>query len=55
MKNSGGTQILTNLVAVHPRNIHTKHEANLCRGLGEVDKVNKSCQKGQHSPAVYIT
>ena len=33
MKNRGSTPILTNLV--HPRNIHTKFEANPCSGLGE--------------------
>ena len=27
MKNMGSTPILTNLVGVHPRNIHTKFEA----------------------------
>ena len=32
MKNRGSTPILTNLVGVHPRNIHTKYEANLCSG-----------------------
>ena len=30
MKNRGSTTILTNLVAVHPRNTHTKFEANPC-------------------------
>ena len=40
MKNRGSTPILTNLVGVHPRNIHTKFEANLCSGLrGEVEKL----------------
>ena len=29
MKNRGSTTILTNLVGVHPRYIHTKFEANL--------------------------
>ena len=32
MKNRGSTSILTNLVGVHPRNIHTKFEANPCSG-----------------------
>ena len=42
MKNSGSTPILTNLVGVHPRNIHTKFEANPCSGLrGEVEKLKK--------------
>ena len=36
MKNRGSTLILTNLVGVHPRNIHTKFEANPCIGLIEV-------------------
>ena len=31
----GSTPILTNLVGVHPRNIHTKFEANLCSGSRE--------------------
>ena len=35
MKNRGSTPILTNLVGVHPRNIHTKFEANPCRGSRE--------------------
>ena len=32
MKNRGSTPILTNLVGVHTRNIHTKFDANLCSG-----------------------
>ena len=40
MKNRGSTPILTNLVGDHPRNIHTKFEANPCSGLrGEVKNV----------------
>ena len=35
MKNRGSTPILTNLVGVHPRNIHTKFEANPFSGLRE--------------------
>ena len=43
MKNRGSTSILTNLVGVHPRNIHTKFEANPCSGLrGEVEKLKSS-------------
>ena len=43
MKNRGSTPILTNLVGVNPQNIHTKFEANPCRGLREeVKKTNKS-------------
>ena len=43
MKNRGSILILTNLVGVHPRNIHTKFEANPCSGLREeVEKLNKS-------------
>ena len=34
--NMVSTLNLTNLVGVHPRNIHTKFEANLCFGLREV-------------------
>ena len=42
MKNRGSTTILTNLVGVHPRNIHTKFEANPCSGLREeVEKLKK--------------
>ena len=41
MKNRGSTPIFTNLVGVHPRNIHTKFEANLCSGLREVKKLKK--------------
>ena len=39
MKNRGSTPILTNLVGVHPRNIHTKFEANPCKE--EVEKTKK--------------
>ena len=40
MKNRGSTPILTNLVGDHPRNIHTKFEANPCSGLrGKVENV----------------
>ena len=43
MKNRGSTPILTNLVGVHPSNIHTKFEANPCSGLrGEVEKLKSS-------------
>ena len=42
MKNRGSTLILTNLEGVHPRNIHTKFEANPCSGLREeVEKTKK--------------
>ena len=39
MKNRGSNPILTNLVGDHPRNIHTKFEANPCSGLREVENV----------------
>ena len=39
MKNRGSTPILTNLVGDHPRNIHTKFEANPSSGLREVENV----------------
>ena len=43
MKNRGSNPILTNLVGDHPRNIHTKFEANPCSGLrGEVEKLKSS-------------
>ena len=35
MKNRGSTPMLTNLVGVHSRNIHTKFEANPCSGSRE--------------------
>ena len=42
MKNRGSTTILTNLVGLHSRNIHTKFEANPCSGLREeVEKLKK--------------
>ena len=41
MKNKGSTPILTNLVGVHTRNIHTQFEANPCSGLREVEKLKK--------------
>ena len=41
MKNRGSTSILINLVGVHPRNIHTKFEANPCSDLKEVEKLKK--------------
>ena len=42
MKNRGSTPILTKLVEVYPRNIHTKFEANPCSGLREeVEKLKK--------------
>ena len=42
MKNRGSTPILTNLVGVHARNIHTKFEANPSSGLREeVEKLKK--------------
>ena len=37
MKNRGSTPILTNLVGDHPKNIHTKFEANPCSDLREVE------------------
>ena len=48
MKNRGSTPILTNLGGDHPRNIHTKFEANLCSGLrGEVEKLKSSRRRQQ--------
>ena len=42
MKNRGSILILTNLVWVHPRNIHKNFESNPCSGLREeVDKLKK--------------
>ena len=39
MKNRGSTPVLTNLLGVHPSNIHKKFEANPCSGLREVENV----------------
>ena len=51
MKNRGSTLIVTNLVGVHPRNIHTKFEANPCSGLREeVKKTKKVHDDDGHSP-----
>ena len=47
MKNRGSTMILTNLVGVHPRNIHTKFEANPCSGLREEVEKLKSSRRRQ--------
>ena len=41
MTNMGSTPILTKLVGVHQRNIHTKFEANLCSSSREVEKTKK--------------
>ena len=42
MKHRGSTPILTNLEGVHPRDMHTKLEANPCSGLREeVEKTEK--------------
>ena len=40
MKNRGSTPILTILLGVHPRHIHTKFKANPCSGSRE--EINKS-------------
>ena len=46
MKNRGSTPILTNLVGGHPRNIHTKFEANPCSGSREeIKKVTQNYPK----------
>ena len=45
MKNKGSTLILTNLVGVHPRNIHTKCEANPCSGSREDVEKQKSLRR----------
>ena len=48
MKNRNSTMILANLVGVHPRNIHTKFEANPCSGLREeVEKLKSSRRQRQ--------
>ena len=52
MKNRGQTPILTNLVGVHLRNIHTKFEANPCRGLREVESQR---QRRRHSLIARVT
>ena len=55
MKNRGSTLILTNLVGVHPRNIHTKFEANPCSGLREVEKVHAADDDNGHSLIARVT
>ena len=40
MENMGNTPILTSLVGVLPRNIHTKFEANLWIGLKEYSNMH---------------
>ena len=46
MKNRGSTPILTKLVGVHLKNIHTKFETNLCSGSRqEVEKQKKFTPK----------
>ena len=50
MKNRGSTPILTNLVEVHPRNIHRKCEANPCSGLREVEKLKSSRRQRRTQP-----
>ena len=55
MNNRGSTLILTNLEGVHPRNIPTKYEANLCSGLREVKKVKSSRQQQQTQGITRVT
>ena len=46
MKNRGSTTILTKLVGVHRKNIHTKFEANPYSGLREkVETLKKSSRR----------
>ena len=56
MKNRGSTPILTNSVVVHPRNIHTKFEANPCSGLREeVEKIHADNNDDGHSLIAIVT
>ena len=56
MKNRGSTPILTNLVGVHPRNIHTKFEANPCSGLREeVENLKVHADDDGHSLIARVT
>ena len=55
MKNRGSTPILTNLVGVHPRNIHTKFEANRCSGLREEADDNNDDDNDGHSLIARVT
>ena len=41
----GSTLILTNLVRVHQKNIHSNFEANPCSSLTEVEKKFKISQR----------
>ena len=45
-KKWGSTLMFTNLVGVHPRNIHKEFKANPCSGLREeVEKIKKSSHR----------
>ena len=58
MKNRGSTLILTNLVGVHPRNIHTKFEANPCSGSEKKSKkvhADDGNNDGGHSLIARVT
>ena len=53
--NMGSTPILTNLVGVNPRKIHTKFEANPCSGLREVEKLRKDHVDGDNNTSTTTT
>ena len=55
MKNRGSTLILTNLVGVHPRNIHTKFEASPCSDLRVEVKNQKSSRRWWHRVIARVT
>ena len=57
MKNRGSTPILANLVGVHPRNIHTKFEANACSCSREVKtkKVHNNDNDDGHRVITRVT
>ena len=55
MKTRGSTPILTNIVGVHPRNIHTKFEANLCSGLRVVHAYNDDDNDDGHRVIARVT
>ena len=55
MQNRGSTLILTKLVGVQQRNIHTKSEANPCSGSRiEVNKSNTECGIIRPTNAIYM-
>ena len=55
MKNMVTTLIVTNLVGVHPRNIHPKFEANPCRRSRKTKKVHAATADNGHRVIARVT